>query len=89
MEILVKPNYAQVYNLCKYISVYQYSIDSMYQYSKINIGKTYPSTLMVILSLKMINIHLDHGMINFSTKKVLVYHTNYNMLNIAVVDTLL
>jgi hypothetical protein len=35
MEILVKPNYDQVYNLCKYISVYQYSIDSMYQYSKI------------------------------------------------------
>jgi hypothetical protein len=34
MEILVKPNYAQVYKLWKYISVYQYSIDSMYQYSK-------------------------------------------------------
>jgi hypothetical protein len=34
MEILVKPNYAQVYILYRYISVYQYSIDSMYQYSK-------------------------------------------------------
>jgi hypothetical protein len=40
MEILVKPNYAQVYNLCRYISVYQYSIDNMYQYSN-NIGQKY------------------------------------------------
>jgi hypothetical protein len=41
MEILVKPNYAQVYNLCRYISVYQYSIDNMYQYSN-NTGQAHP-----------------------------------------------
>jgi hypothetical protein len=82
MEILVKPNYVQVYNLCKYI--YQFINIQLiaYQYSKINIVQTYPSTLIVILSLKMINIHLDPGVINFSTKKVLVYHTTCLILQL-------
>jgi hypothetical protein len=81
MEIMVKPNYDQVYNLCKYISIYQYSIDSMYQYSK--------KIILDNQSLKMDQYPFRPWMINFSTKKVLVYHANYNMLNIAVVDTLL
>jgi hypothetical protein len=43
MEILVKPNYDQVYNLCKYI--YQFvniQLIACTNINKNNIGQTYP-----------------------------------------------
>jgi hypothetical protein len=43
---------------------------------------------MVILSLKMDQYPFRPWDDEFSSNKVIVYHTYYNMLNIAVVDTL-
>jgi hypothetical protein len=71
-----------------YISIYQYSINNVYQYSN-NIEQAYPSTPMVIQSLKMDQYPFRPWDGEFSAKKVLVYHTNYNILDFAVVDTLL
>ena len=71
-----------------YISVYQYSTDNTCQYSN-NIGHVYPSTLMVTQSLKMDQYPFRPWDDKHSANKVLVCHINYNMLNIAVVDTLL
>jgi hypothetical protein len=48
---------------------------------------TYPSTLMVILSLKMDQYPFRPWDDEFSSNKVLVYHMYYNMLNITVVAT--
>jgi hypothetical protein len=44
---------------------------------------------MVIQSLKMDQYPFIPWDDEFSSNKMLVYHENYNMLNIAVVDTLL
>jgi hypothetical protein len=44
---------------------------------------------MVILSLKMDQYPFRTWDDEFSSSKELVYHTYYNMINIAVVDTLL
>ena len=71
-----------------YISVYQYSIDIIYQYSN-NIGQTYPSTLVIIQSLKMDQYPFRPWDDKLSANKVLVYYTNYNRPDIAFIDTLL
>jgi hypothetical protein len=44
---------------------------------------------MVILSLKMDQYPFRPWGDEFSSNKVLVYHTYYNMLNVAIVDTFL
>jgi hypothetical protein len=71
-----------------YISVYQYSIDIVHQYSN-NIGQAYPSTFVVIQSLKMDQYPFRPWDDKLGTNKALVYYTKCNRPDIAFVNTLL
>ena len=73
-------------SLYLHISVYQYSIDIVYQYSN-NIGQIYPSILMFIKSLKMDQYPFRPWDDNFCSIKALMYIANRNRPDIAFANT--